>query len=427
MAWFSGLGIQNKLLGIFTVIALAGVAALGWNIVQLNSSRDEVSDVLDESQAEVGAALVESQGEVRDALDGSVNDVTEILDEMDALLLVETIEIDFRQLEALETELVFYSDIDTQDAIRTDYYAIYEALGQRLAFARRLIQDPDILTVMDNLGQEYAALPEHFETLYELMTAYNVGLAAWNVGEDDALDVAELDEAYFSPAWRLQAEESFRRIDAIYNPLGEIVGTRWQATLDESTAMRGRVQGVRDETDAQLGAAIDTTDESLASAKEDADDSLLAAINVSWAMMALFAVAGGLVAVMVVTISRQIVRPVLTMSEVAESIEREEYTIAPLDSVVGRQDEIGLLARVFQRMAKEVYDRVEKLKQQVVELQIVIDEKKVSEEVSQIVESDYFQDLQSKARALRRRDRSADEPAAAEPDSTAAESPSSGE
>ena len=119
----------------------------------------------------------------------------------------------------------------------------------------------------------------------------------------------------------------------------------------------------------------------------------------------LFLAAGAIVAVSVIIVSRQIVRPVVTMAGVAESIEKEEFDTGPLQDIIARQDEIGVLARVFSRMAKEVYQRVEKLKQRVKELQIVVDERKVAEEVSQIVDSDYFRDLQSKAKTLRNRSR----------------------
>jgi hypothetical protein len=74
-----------------------------------------------------------------------------------------------------------------------------------------------------------------------------------------------------------------------------------------------------------------------------------------------------------------------------------------LDPIARRHDEIGQLARVFRRMAREVFARMEHLKQQVVQLQIVVDRKRMAEQVAEITDTDYFQDLQAKAKLLRQR------------------------
>ena len=59
------------------------------------------------------------------------------------------------------------------------------------------------------------------------------------------------------------------------------------------------------------------------------------------------------------------------------------------------------MARVFHRMAREVYSREQELKKQVQQLRIEVDEAKQSKQVSEIVDSDFFQDLQAKAREMR--------------------------
>jgi nitrate/nitrite-specific signal transduction histidine kinase len=73
-----------------------------------------------------------------------------------------------------------------------------------------------------------------------------------------------------------------------------------------------------------------------------------------------------------------------------------------LTDVSTRPDELGQLARVFQRMAQEIAAREEQLKQQIQVLRIEIDEVKKSRQVAEITETDYFQDLQEKAKILRR-------------------------
>ncbi|HEY3039885.1 MAG TPA: hypothetical protein VGJ66_14180, partial [Pyrinomonadaceae bacterium] len=72
-----------------------------------------------------------------------------------------------------------------------------------------------------------------------------------------------------------------------------------------------------------------------------------------------------------------------------------------LVEVVKRPDQLGQLARVFQRMAHEVAAREEQLKQQIQVLRIEIDEVKKARQVAEITETDYFQELREKAKALR--------------------------
>ena len=62
---------------------------------------------------------------------------------------------------------------------------------------------------------------------------------------------------------------------------------------------------------------------------------------------------------------------------------------------------LSALAADFVRMAAQVREREEKLKQEVVQLRIQIDENKRRQEVSQITESDYYLGLKEKLKALR--------------------------
>lgn len=85
----------------------------------------------------------------------------------------------------------------------------------------------------------------------------------------------------------------------------------------------------------------------------------------------------------------------------AAAVEAGQFTLTSLDEVAARPDALGQLGRVFQRMAREVDAREQSLKQQVQELRIQIDEAKKVREVAEITESDYFRDLQERARHLR--------------------------
>ena len=119
------------------------------------------------------------------------------------------------------------------------------------------------------------------------------------------------------------------------------------------------------------------------------------------------AILGGVVmvvaAVLGYSLASWIIRPVVIVSDVAKSIEKEIYELSPLSSVTPRTDELGQLARVFERMANEIYTRVEKLKEQVSMLRIEVDEAKKAKQVAEIVDSDFFSDLQNKAREVRQR------------------------
>ena len=101
--------------------------------------------------------------------------------------------------------------------------------------------------------------------------------------------------------------------------------------------------------------------------------------------------------------SRRLVRPVATMTKAAAALEANSFEPEMLDEAASRKDEVGLLARAFQRMGAEVVSRERKLREQVRTLTVVVDRQKVAEESGAITESDFFKDLQAKKEALRAR------------------------
>jgi hypothetical protein len=70
--------------------------------------------------------------------------------------------------------------------------------------------------------------------------------------------------------------------------------------------------------------------------------------------------------------------------------------------VTARGDALGGLARVLERAAREIQAREQRLALQVQQLRIEIDETRKARAVAEIVESDYFHDLQRRAAELRR-------------------------
>jgi DNA-binding response OmpR family regulator len=94
-------------------------------------------------------------------------------------------------------------------------------------------------------------------------------------------------------------------------------------------------------------------------------------------------------------------RQVERLTEAAAAVEAERFDPDSLAEVSARADALGQLARVFQGMAREVYAREQRLKQQVQKLRIEIDRARQARQVTEITGTDYFQDLRSRASNLR--------------------------
>lgn len=97
----------------------------------------------------------------------------------------------------------------------------------------------------------------------------------------------------------------------------------------------------------------------------------------------------------------QYIQQVNQISAVAADVERAIYKPDALDDVAHRTDELGQLARVFQEMIQEVQLREQQLQSEVQLLRIEVDESKRQQQVQQLTETDFFQELQNKARELR--------------------------
>jgi len=87
--------------------------------------------------------------------------------------------------------------------------------------------------------------------------------------------------------------------------------------------------------------------------------------------------------------------------EAAASVEAGTFDPTTLVGVAGRDDALGQLARVFQRMAEEVQAREQRLRHENLQLRVEIDEARAEREVAEITETDYFRDLERKVERLR--------------------------
>jgi hypothetical protein len=114
----------------------------------------------------------------------------------------------------------------------------------------------------------------------------------------------------------------------------------------------------------------------------------------------------GVASILVVTflVSINITSPIRLLTRSAERIAEGDYTQS-FDKVAKGifKDEVFTLADVFKMLQEKVRQREESLKQQVAELQIMIDESKRDTHVQEIVESDFFRELQGKAANMRTR------------------------
>ncbi len=94
-------------------------------------------------------------------------------------------------------------------------------------------------------------------------------------------------------------------------------------------------------------------------------------------------------------------RNVSRVTEAAAAVEAQTFDSQTLADVAARRDALGQLARVFSRMACEIYAREQNLKRQVQQLRIELDEVRQARQVAEITDSEYFQQLESRAQDLR--------------------------
>lgn len=101
-------------------------------------------------------------------------------------------------------------------------------------------------------------------------------------------------------------------------------------------------------------------------------------------------------------LSRRIVRPVEDITKAAIDLSNESFDPSTLERAARRSDEVGELARTFQRMGTELVERERKLREEVAKLSVVIDRTQLAESVDEITASDYSQRIKAQAGELRK-------------------------
>jgi hypothetical protein len=98
--------------------------------------------------------------------------------------------------------------------------------------------------------------------------------------------------------------------------------------------------------------------------------------------------------------------PIRKLASAAKLVGEGHYEKANLEDIkpsAGWRDEIDSLRAVFVDMAQKIYKREENLKQQVKELKIEIDQVKAKQQIKEIVETEFFESIASKAKDIRAR------------------------
>lgn len=104
-----------------------------------------------------------------------------------------------------------------------------------------------------------------------------------------------------------------------------------------------------------------------------------------------------------------VVRPVIQIARLAHLIDNDTLTpdsleLAKVQAIARQNDELGDTAKALQKMAADIYARVQTLRQEIQTLRIQIDTDKEAQQVEEIVESDYFRHLQDRVKQIRNRE-----------------------
>lgn len=100
-------------------------------------------------------------------------------------------------------------------------------------------------------------------------------------------------------------------------------------------------------------------------------------------------------------VEREYLLQVGTLTNAAVSLEDGNFLSDQLAEVKTREDALGQLARVFDKMAHEVQARELRLAQEVRQLRIEVDAARSADKVAEITGSEYFRDLRAQAEEMR--------------------------
>lgn len=116
-----------------------------------------------------------------------------------------------------------------------------------------------------------------------------------------------------------------------------------------------------------------------------------------------FAITFAVIFVLVYWLAGFLTRPIIGLAGVAKKIGEGDYNQEINSAGSNVKDEIDTLTDVFKVMVDKVAQREQNLRARVQQLEIMIDKSKLTKQVNEIVESEFFQDLQTKVQDMRNR------------------------
>jgi C4-dicarboxylate-specific signal transduction histidine kinase len=123
-----------------------------------------------------------------------------------------------------------------------------------------------------------------------------------------------------------------------------------------------------------------------------------------WQSVLAVVLLGAIAAAIAILLAQSIAKPIRALTKVANAlVKHDEIDMQQLTEASHTHDDIGQLVRVFSQMVEEIKTREQKLKQQLMELNVEIDEVKKVRQVNEITQTDYFQEIQKKALRLKGR------------------------
>jgi methyl-accepting chemotaxis protein len=135
----------------------------------------------------------------------------------------------------------------------------------------------------------------------------------------------------------------------------------------------------------------------------DPQSEVYGAINQMGIYVLILGVVGSVImALALMFLTRRLIAPLRELVAGAEQVGQGEFDPDSLTKVATRADELGQLTRVFQHMARQIYAREQRLKQQVQELRIEVNKVRQDKQVAEITETDYFRQLRGEADSLRK-------------------------
>jgi methyl-accepting chemotaxis protein len=293
---------------------------------------------------------------------------------------------------------IWFSNFATQIALNR----VYQDMIITLNAAVEGIDVDEFVAISVEGGDEDPRYQEHLDWIRTVQLIEPRGYIYTYIAAPDPAEILWIaDGLQF-----LRPGEEARFFD-VFRPVGPLLGGLTQETLnlrgytDQWGAWISAYRPIFDDNGDVVGAAgIDFEYAYVNEVRSGVLNSLLVVFGISLILLP----------IVVFFIAQALTRSIKTLTHAAARIGEGDYSPDFTQLTKARfPDEITKLASVFDIMVGKVEQREEKLKERVAALEIMVDQTKRDKQVSEIIDSDFFQDLQVKAKEMRgRKHRSAE-------------------